>query len=185
VPEDKIYIGSSVNMRRRCQQHFSELKKHTHKNNKLQKFVDKYGIDKIEFCAHLYLPTNNMNELLLQEEKEIERYNSYYNGLNNTNQCVDKGCGDEGRKKISGYMKKRYENPEERLKQSLRTRGVKSGAAKFTKEQILEIREVISKEGKRESNKRSKLTRILANKFNCDIRTINRIYTREVYQDIL
>lgn len=46
---DKMYIGSSINTRKRKNRHFSELKRGVHKNRKLQSSYNKYGKDNFSF----------------------------------------------------------------------------------------------------------------------------------------
>lgn len=47
--DDRIYVGSSVNIAKRFAGHLSDLRKKKHPNSKLQNFVNKYGIDFLEF----------------------------------------------------------------------------------------------------------------------------------------
>jgi len=68
----KIYIGSSVNLKRRMHEHLSSLKKKDHGNRYMQRHINKYGLKDlrfsiIEFCT---------------KEKLIEREQYYINTLN-------------------------------------------------------------------------------------------------------
>jgi len=63
---DKVYIGSTNNLKARCQSHLSALRNGTHKNNPLQKDFEKFGeshfvFDVINFCQ---------NEKLLKQEAD-------------------------------------------------------------------------------------------------------------------
>ena len=77
--DDRVYIGSSKNLKRRLGRHFSELKYGTHKNQHLQRFVTKYGIDKLK-----YKIIENCDEdcLLELEINYIEKYDSLKKGFN-------------------------------------------------------------------------------------------------------
>lgn len=72
----KIYIGSAVNLNRRCYQHFYHLKNNNHHSNYLQKAFNKYGIENFIFetilkCSKEYL--------LIIEQYLIDYYKPQYN----------------------------------------------------------------------------------------------------------
>lgn len=47
--DDRVYIGSAKNFKKRKKDHFNKLKSNCHGNKYLQNFVNKYGIENIEF----------------------------------------------------------------------------------------------------------------------------------------
>ena len=47
--DDRVYIGSATNFDLRKKTHFDKLKSNVHTNKPLQNFVNKYGIENIEF----------------------------------------------------------------------------------------------------------------------------------------
>lgn len=47
--DDRVYIGSATNFDLRKKTHFNKLKSNVHVNKPLQNFVNKYGIENIEF----------------------------------------------------------------------------------------------------------------------------------------
>lgn len=47
--DDRVYIGSATNFDLRKKTHFDKLKSNVHVNKPLQNFVNKYGIENIEF----------------------------------------------------------------------------------------------------------------------------------------
>lgn len=47
--DDRVYIGSTINFNRREVDHFNKLKLNIHVNKPLQNFVNKYGIENVEF----------------------------------------------------------------------------------------------------------------------------------------
>lgn len=73
----RIYIGSAVNFRLRKNRHITSLNKNKHCNNKLQRFVNKYGIDKLSFSI--------LEEC--EKQKLLEREQFYMDSL----ECVKKG----------------------------------------------------------------------------------------------
>ena len=76
---EKVYIGSSVNINIRWRQHLSTLKNNKHHSVKLQNSVNKYGLDNFKFdvieeCA---------KDMLLQREQYyLELFNSFNDGYN-------------------------------------------------------------------------------------------------------
>lgn len=64
---DLLYIGSSKNMYKRCGEHLTMLKNNKHHNNKLQNYVNKYGIDNFNFCVHCVKENIELSELKRKE----------------------------------------------------------------------------------------------------------------------
>jgi hypothetical protein len=67
---NKIYIGSSINLAKRLWVHLNSLKKNKHENTHLQRLVNKYGIDNLSYRV---LRTYNdiLYDDLLSKEKEF------------------------------------------------------------------------------------------------------------------
>jgi group I intron endonuclease len=89
---NKIYIGSSNDMLKRCKQHFSDLKNNTHRNSHLQASYNKYGIlnfkfEILEICEQL-----NKYELLEKEQEYINSFNR--NELYNLTYITNGGGAD-------------------------------------------------------------------------------------------
>lgn len=76
---DKIYVGSSVNIKRRFAQHKSTLRHNTHKNKHLQNAWNKYGEENFEFVTieHHSYP----EKVLGRENKCIYLYKPEYNNI--------------------------------------------------------------------------------------------------------
>jgi len=72
VPNGKIYIGSSVNIRVRFFYHRNTLRKQTHRNQYLQKAWNKYGENNFEFSI---LELADEHSLLSVEQKWIDETN--------------------------------------------------------------------------------------------------------------
>jgi len=69
----KLYIGSSINIEQRFKQHQKELRHDHHKNDHLQKSINKYGLPNFEFTI---LETCLEDKLIENEDKWINQFNS-------------------------------------------------------------------------------------------------------------
>ena len=74
--QDKIYIGSAVNIEKRWKVHLSSLRSGNHPNQKLQNFVNKYSLEGIKFTIIL---TCSKSSLLEWEQFYIDSLNPYFN----------------------------------------------------------------------------------------------------------
>lgn len=70
---NKVYIGSAVDIKKRWRDHKWYLKKNMHHNSHLQFAYNKYGLIKFQFIIEQECPIEN---LLINEEKYIKKYNS-------------------------------------------------------------------------------------------------------------
>jgi group I intron endonuclease len=75
----KVYIGSSADLSKRCQEHFGELKTNKHYNPKLQNAFNKYGESVFEFDVIIYCPTE---QLLEKEQLAIDAFDAVHSGYN-------------------------------------------------------------------------------------------------------
>lgn len=77
------YVGKTFNMEHRKEQHLNALEKGNHHAHKLQRAYNKYGQKNFywEICP---VEINSEEELSLKEIQAIEKYDSYYNGYNET-----------------------------------------------------------------------------------------------------
>lgn len=94
-----IYIGSSVNIKRRWARHVSELRCNNHKNQKLQRAWNKYGVSAFEFTV--LRAVSDFDKLLLHEQELIDALRPFYNispTAGNRLGCIHL---EETRKKIS------------------------------------------------------------------------------------
>jgi phosphotransferase system IIB component len=78
--ENHKYVGSSVNLYTRLLRHNSSLKSGIHENQILQRCIDKYGIDKLQYRV-LEICSNDIEyiELLKREKYYIEKENTDLN----------------------------------------------------------------------------------------------------------
>jgi len=77
---DKVYVGSSIDIFTRWKRHKLELKKGIHHSPKLQKAFDKYGEENFEFC--LAESAENRSKATLLEQKWIDKMDCIKNGYN-------------------------------------------------------------------------------------------------------
>lgn len=119
IKPDRIYIGSSIDIRRRWNKHRSDLNTNNHKSIKLQNHYNKYGLDDLEFS--IILKECKKEELIFLEQIFIDIYNPYFNclriagsilGYKHTQKHLDRikgnkfGCNNKGiKKKITDNYK--------------------------------------------------------------------------------
>ncbi len=77
LTNDKKYIGSSINVFKRKNRHFSELKNLKHKNIKLQRSFNKHGKDK--FIFYVIELVEDKNNLIVREQYYIDKEKPEYN----------------------------------------------------------------------------------------------------------
>jgi len=51
IIDNRVYIGSTINLHKRWNEHKRDLLKNKHQNIHLQRFVNKYGLDKLNFSV--------------------------------------------------------------------------------------------------------------------------------------
>ena len=79
----KEYIGETIDIEWRIYKHFQQLKNGNHHSNKLQRAYNKYGEENFEVFYETK-EVNTYEDLLLEEQKEIAKFDSYENGYNET-----------------------------------------------------------------------------------------------------
>lgn len=77
---NKIYVGSTNNFKRRKNDHFRKLIKNNHRNVRLQNSFNKHGCD--NFVFEILEKIENTSELLQIEDYWIQKLNSKKNGYN-------------------------------------------------------------------------------------------------------
>ena len=77
---DKVYVGSSVNIFTRWKRHKYELQNKKHHSAKLQRAFDKYGEENFVFC--LAESATNGAQATLLEQQWIDKLNALVNGYN-------------------------------------------------------------------------------------------------------
>lgn len=80
-----VYVGASLNLRRRLSVHRQHLRKNKHSNKILQRIFNKYGIDTFQFLVLEMFEDITAENILDRETHWIQKYkntNSNYNCLN-------------------------------------------------------------------------------------------------------
>lgn len=77
IINNKCYIGSAVNCRKRRNEHFSNLKLGKHPNNILQRSFNKYGSNQFTFEVIEYVP--DKNSLIEREQHYLDTLKPEYN----------------------------------------------------------------------------------------------------------
>jgi group I intron endonuclease len=73
---NRFYIGSAINLYNRMHTHLTQLKQKKHCNLKLQRFVNKYGIENLFFeCVELC----DKESLIIKEQFYIDTLKPFYN----------------------------------------------------------------------------------------------------------
>jgi group I intron endonuclease len=117
IANSKIYIGSSQNIEKRINHHFTTLSRNKHKNPHLQSAYNKYGEDNFEWSVVEYC---SVDQLLIIEQKWMDTTLCYERniGFNNTKKS-DRPEGykhTEENKKIMSKIKKGKKQSKETIK---------------------------------------------------------------------
>lgn len=96
--DNKQYIGSSQNVFKRRNRHFSELKNNKHKNPKLQAFYNKYGIKSLRFFVLALI--EDKKELIIKEQFFIDNKKPWFNINLIANSSLGVKRSDETKEKI-------------------------------------------------------------------------------------
>lgn len=109
---NKIYIGSSINITRRLKEHKGLLKKGKHHSEHLQRAFDKYGVE--SFKTKILKVVDNAEELFTEEIAFILKYRSNESlyGYNMSTPNTTKGIGthSEGSKEKMRRMRYKSHN---------------------------------------------------------------------------
>jgi len=104
---NKVYIGSSINIAKRWREHLSLLRSGKHPNQYLQHTFTKYGEESFSFSIVVGCEPEM---LLIEEEKQIKIYNSFSDGFNLVETPTTNMLGykhtEESLKKMSKIRKK-------------------------------------------------------------------------------
>ena len=78
--DDRVYIGSTVNLDKRWSEHKRDLLKNRHQNIHLQRFVNKYGLD----CLSFNIIEEVDNNILIREQFYLDNINNKFNIATNS-----------------------------------------------------------------------------------------------------
>ena len=118
---ERVYVGSSKNIRNRWWAHLSDLKKGKHHSRKMQRHFNKYGQEDLIFEVLEHV--QNANALISVEQKYIDSISPFFNAMKKAGSCLGYKHTDESRQRMSEARKKRKTAPETRLKMSIARKG--------------------------------------------------------------
>ena len=172
-----IYIGSSKNLRKRYREHYNELRNKKHKNKKLQNYVNKYGINSLNFFVHII--EKDLNKIRVLEKEEIHKYNTYRKGFNltdDTDVAQKAMWTEELKRKLSESARIRQSKPEVKERLKIQNTGENNPYCKLKDSDIDYI-----KENEIFNKKKTRLLNIkeLSTRFNVNVKTIRRILKGE------
>lgn len=156
---NKIYIGSSNNLKDRKRRHFNGLNSGTSPNKKLQRSYNKHGKESFEFQILLYCDPENLifyEQLLLDNENKSNLYNLKTTakstlGYTHTEESIKKMS--QAQKKIPGPFKGMFRSEKVKQKMSISLKGKPAWnkGLKISEEQKQKISE--ARKGRITSNK--------------------------------
>lgn len=76
IKPERIYIGSSINIKNRWGHHLTELRRNDHENNRLQNHFNKYGEVDLQFSILLNC---EIEDLIKIEQYFIDSHNPFFN----------------------------------------------------------------------------------------------------------
>ena len=119
---NKIYIGSSVTLKKRLVQHKSNMKGNRHRNRYLQRAYNKYGEDNFVFEILIYC---DPDMCIYYEQRFIDFYRPEYNLNPASKNCLGRKLTDEHKRNISIGAKGRKHSDETKRKIGKRRLGKK------------------------------------------------------------
>lgn len=130
VKNNKLYVGSSVNIKNRISRHFNDLLKQKHSSPQLQNSYNKYGNESfvVEIVEEFEKNEITLKELHRFEQKYLDEFKPYLKD-NGFNTCRIAGSpsqyrlSDERKKQISESLKGRVVSDETRKKISESRKG--------------------------------------------------------------
>lgn len=96
---ERLYIGSSINIKRRLLTHKKQLKNNCHHSRFLQNHYNKYGIGDLTFMK--MKDVENTKQLIKEEQKFIDILNPCFNVNKSASSCLGVIRSKETRKRIS------------------------------------------------------------------------------------
>lgn len=101
--DDRVYIGSAVNLMMRKAAHFSSLRKNKHANCHLQNFYNKYGDKSLTFSV---LERRDVCMLIKREQFYFGKYKNKFNIAVLAGSTLGRVCSEETKLKISKRLLK-------------------------------------------------------------------------------
>lgn len=153
----KVYIGNSVDVKKRWNGHRKSLRDGSHHSQKLQRAWDKYGEENFSFQILEPVAKHSKKKLLEAEQRWLDIYQATTNGYNilpTAYSHLGTKRSKESREKLSKSLKETFSRPEMRKKMSevAKKRGVS--------ENFLKSKSVLSEAGKQSIREKAKRTYI-------------------------
>lgn len=141
--DNKLYIGSAVNFKRRKYEHLLKLKRNKH-NKKFQNAFNKYGEQNFVFEVIEFV--EDKNKLLEHEQYWMDRFNVYKNGYNATKEAgntLGLKLSNEAKDKLrkANLGKKLSEETKRKISETLKSKRIKRANRKLTEETKRKISE--------------------------------------------
>ena len=199
IVNNKVYIGSAIDIKKRWRDHKWYLKENKHHNSHLQASYNKYELENFEFSVELECELKN---LLIEERNLIKKYNADNNqfgyNVNDPEHTFLNRKHSKKTKKILSKQKLGDKNPmygkygenhhfynknhsiESRQKMSASHLGVPTNRqtnVKLTSKEVINIR----KQYHEQNISQPKLAEI----YNVSYTTINKIITRKSWTHII
>jgi len=98
IKQDKIYIGSAINIKKRQILHLHQLRKKIHNNQKIQNHYNKYGENDLKFSILISCERENIIE---HEQFFIDSLKPWFNINQKANSCLGRIFSEESKLKLS------------------------------------------------------------------------------------
>jgi group I intron endonuclease len=121
IKNNKIYVGSAVNLGRRKSRHFSELKSGVHGNEHLQRSYDKWG--RKSFSFEVIEKVENKKHLVEREQFYLDCLKPDYNMCSRAGSTLGSKRSEETRRKMSESQKGKKHTEESKKKMSKQRKG--------------------------------------------------------------
>jgi group I intron endonuclease len=103
IKQERIYVGSAVNINRRWTMHLYDLKMNKHHSNKLQRHYNKYGKDDLQFIV---IEECSKSDLLIREQHYIDSYSPYFNECKTAGSCLGRTPWNKNKKMSKEFSNK-------------------------------------------------------------------------------
>jgi len=124
INDGSIYIGSSVNIRKRWNLHRTELRQNVHHNSHLQNAWNKYGEIFFEFA--ILQEVTNLEELIALEQRYLDEFRPAYNICKIAGSPLGRITSEETKAKLRMLHKgkKRSDKAKENMRKAQRDKGL-------------------------------------------------------------
>lgn len=131
---NKIYVGSAKNIKKRWSAHKSDLNKNKHHNKHLQNAWNKYGIN--VFIFEIIEELTDVSLLIIKEQYYIDTLNPIYNHCPIAGNCLGRIHSEETKQKMK--LKKVSEENKKKISEFMKNRPVKESTKQKAKERMID-----------------------------------------------